>query len=230
MALRVAFDLDGTLADMSGVLQNEAEKLFGGAARSDEAGGAPVGDESGGGLAEAATTLSRLNLDHRQRTRLWERVESIPNFWTTLPEIEPGIVRRIAATAVERRWEVIFLTTRPAVTGETTQRQSQQWLEAHGFQWPSVFVVQLSRGRIADALALDAVVDDRPENCLEVAVESRAHAILVHGGADKPDLPGGKRLGVQVVPSISAAVDLLLKLDAAKSGVVRRIRRLFKDE
>jgi hypothetical protein len=229
MALRVAFDLDGTIADMFGVLKKEAEKLFGGLVRNRRTGTAPLEAEPGAALAETSTSLSRLNLDERQRVRLWEHVESIPNFWTTLPEIEPGIVRRIAAAAVDRRWEVIFLTTRPGVAGETTQRQSQLWLEAHGFQWPSVFVVQRSRGRIADALALDALVDDRTENCLDIVAESKAHAILVHKGADKPEVARARRHGVHVVHSISGAVDLLLKIDGAKSGVVRRIRKLFKE-
>ena len=40
--------------------------------------------------------------------------------------------------ARERRWEVIFLTTRPSTAGELVQLQSQRWLAAHGFQYPSV--------------------------------------------------------------------------------------------
>ena len=77
---------------------------------------------------------------------------------------------------------MIFLTTRPSTKGDLVQLQSQQWLEAHGFQYPSVFVVQRSRGKIADALQLDAFVDDRPENCLDIAVESKAGVILIWHG------------------------------------------------
>ncbi len=123
----------------------------------------------------------------------------VENFWTTLPELEPGIIARIAKAAHDRRWEVIFLTTRPSTAGELVQLQSQQWLDAHGFQYPSVFVVQRSRGKIADALHLDAFVDDRPENCLDIAVESKAKVILVWHG-DLKDVPAGaKRLGVRPV-------------------------------
>jgi hypothetical protein len=230
MALRVAFDLDGTVADMFGVLQVEAMKLFGPSAAVAEVEAVAAGDRSERRATEPATSLSRLELNSRQRARLWKHVECIKDFWTTLPETEPGIVRRIATIAVERRWEVIFLTTRPEVAGETTQRQSQRWLEAHGFEWPSVFVVRRSRGRVAEAFELDAVVDDRPENCLDVALESKAQAILVQTGVDQPALPGAKRLGVRVVPSISAALALLQKLDTVQGGpgVARRMRRLFK--
>ena len=224
--MRVAFDLDGTLADMASALAVEAEKLFGRPSppASTDAGDAPVPEGE-----EVPPGLSRLSLTDQQRSKLWRHVEKIPNFWTTLGETEAGIVERIATVANARRWEVIFLTTRPVVAGETTQVQSQQWLDAHGFRWPSVFVVQGSRGRIANALGLDAVVDDRPENCVDVATESRARAILVHPGSDRNELPGAKQLGVRVVPSISEALRVLEKMDDARPGmsVARRIKRLF---
>ena len=42
-----------------------------------------------------------------------------------------------------------------------------------------MFVVHASRGKIAAALQLDVIIDDRPENCLDVAIDSAARAILV---------------------------------------------------
>jgi hypothetical protein len=107
-------------------------------------------------------------LSPSQRRRLWQEVESIENFWETLDEIEPGAVQAIADQTASRRWEVIFLTKRPSTDGLTSQRQSQRWLQRHGFPMPSVFVVQGSRGSIADALALDVVIDDLPANCVDM--------------------------------------------------------------
>ncbi len=232
MPLRVAFDLDGTVADMLSVLQHEAEKLFGKV----PARAMPLEVSAGSSEASTATPepelpVTRLMLDRDQRTRLWRHVQTIPNFWINLPETEAGIVQRIASLADERRWEVIFLTTRPPVRGLTTQVQSQQWLEAHGFRWPSVFVVERSRGRIADALQLDAVVDDRSENCLDVALESKAAAIWVERRGVSNPLPAAKRLGIRVVPTTTAAVAVLQKIDDASqgSGVMRTIKRLFGD-
>ena len=133
---------------------------------------------------------------------LWGAVLKIKNFWTTLDEMEPGAVARLASLAADRRWDVLFVTTRPPAAGATTQLQSQVWLEKHGFRHPSVFVVKGSRGKIADALQLDAVVDDRPENCLDVAVESSARAYLVWPGTDDDVPPGALRHGVTHVPTI----------------------------
>jgi hypothetical protein len=234
MPLRVGFDLDGTVADMYSALRLEAIKLFGEEvlrtaevvpSKPQEAGAEqtprPEDDQT------TTLALQELHLTSRQQSQLWDHVKEIENFWTTLPELEPGIISRIAKAASDRRWEIIFLTTRPSTKGELVQLQSQRWLEAHGFQYPSVYVVQRSRGKIADALQLDAFVDDRPENCLDIAVESKAKVILVwHGNLS--DVPAGaKRLGVRPVTAISEALSLLEHLDDIRKqpGLMRSLKR-----
>src|SRR5918993_264197 len=126
MPLRVAFDLDGTIADMHSVLRAEAEQLFGTDVAPTGAHLHAKGDED---EPEATKVIAEMPLSARQQMQLWEHVKTIENFWSNLPEMEPGIVSRIAKTAMSRRWEVLFLTTRPLVAGETTQIQSQRWLE-----------------------------------------------------------------------------------------------------
>ena len=227
MPLRVGFDLDGTVADMYFALRREAVALFGDdvlrksesisdqpqKAAAEQSGATPDSEATPEDDPGSSPAMQELHLTARQQSQLWDHVRKIENFWTTLPELEPGVIARIAKTARERRWEVIFLTTRPSSAGDLVQLQSQQWLEAHGFQYPSVFVVQRSRGRIADALQLDAFVDDRPENCLDIAVESKAKVLLIWHG-DLKDVPAGaKRLGVRAVTKISDAITLLEQLD-----------------
>ena len=255
MSLRIAFDLDGVLADMEAELVRQAEILFGEAmtrrlherARSgqDAADSAATPDAepaSAPAAAERASTpaadgaprLVRLRMTVRQERRLWRHVQSIDGFWESLQEIEPGIVARLAALSAERRWEVIFLTKRPETAGAIAQVQSQRWLQAHGFPLPSVFVVHGSRGRVAESLGLDFVVDDRPENCLDVIVDSKARAMLVWR-EDEKDLPVTvRRLGLGVVKSVDECLAILSKVDAATQGrpglVNRMIRRLgFKE-
>ena len=41
-------------------------------------------------------------------------------------------------------------------------RDDADWLRKHGFEYPALFVVSTSRGKIASSLELDVVVDDRP--------------------------------------------------------------------
>jgi hypothetical protein len=251
LSLRIAFDLDGVLADMEAELVRQTEILFGEAmtrmlqepARSGQeaasstttsAGGrgspGPAAEPASTPVADGAPRLVRLRLTGRQERRLWRHVQSIDGFWESLKEIEPGIVARLAALSAERRWEVIFLTKRPETAGAIAQVQTQRWLQARGFPLPSVFVVQGSRGRVAESLALDFVVDDRPENCLDVMVDSKARAILVWR-EDEKDLPVTvKRLGLGVVKSVDECLGILSKVDAAnkaRPGLVdRMIRRL----
>ncbi len=108
--------------------------------------------------------------------------------------------------------------------------QTQRWLQSKGFTLPSVFVVQGSRGRIAAALDLDVVIDDRPENCLDVVVDSKARALLVWR-EDANQLPAAaRRLGIGVVKSVSECLDILTQLDIAGKdvpGVMARVRKLL---
>jgi hypothetical protein len=240
MPLRIGFDLDGVLADMDAELVRQSEIVFGEPMtrrlqeRAPEAEGAPAdapappdGSEP---APDAALPIAQLNMTSRQQRRLWRHVESIENFWEGLAELEPGVIARLAAAARDRRWEIIFLTKRPETAGATAQVQTQRWLESKGFALPSVFVVQRSRGRIASALGLDVVVDDRPENCLDVVVDSKARAILVwRGDAGQPPA-ATQRLGIGVVKSVADCLEILVQIDAARQGepgMMSRVMRLL---
>ncbi len=236
MPLRIAFDLDGVLADMDVELARHAEALFGQrlVKRPPQdpttEGAAPAAHGAEEGHADDTPSVPKLGLSARQAKRLWGHVTTIENFWETLKEIEPGAITRLATIATERRWEVIFLTRRPESAGATAQVQSQRWLEARGFTLPSVFVVQGSRGRIAAALGLDIVVDDLPENCLDVISDSRARAILVWRDNERLVPAAAKRLGIGVVKSVGDCLDIITQVDtpaAGRAGLVNRVMRLL---
>jgi phosphoglycolate phosphatase-like HAD superfamily hydrolase len=165
-------------------------------------------------------------LTRRQQHDLWDDVRNTENFWESLTETEPGVIARLAQLARERRWEVMFVTQRPSSAGDTTQIQTQRWLVAHGFDLPSVYVIKGTRGKVAEALSLDVVVDDRPENCLDVKLESRARAILVWNDDLAHLPPNAKRLGIEPVTSLGACLDLLAEVPAAKPGLFKRIKKL----
>ncbi len=231
--MRIAFDLDGTIADLHTPFARAALGLFpelDPAAMARPQVGASPPDDEGGESAEESESGASLDvpLTSQQASAVWRALESIENFWETLDEIEHGSIARLAALAEERRWEVIFVTSRPRARGRTVQRQSQRWLERLGFPLPSVYVVHGSRGRIAEALALDVVVDDRPENCLDVVLESRAGSILVWRGQETGVPASAKRMGIAVVPTIARALDALADVErGGDGGLVDRLRRAF---
>ena len=227
--MKLGFDLDGTVADLQGALAREARRLFPGVDPGDLPKSiAPARDEVAA-QDRPAPGFSMSSLTSRQQQELWSAACAKVNFWETLDEIEPGALARLSRLARERRWEVIFLTSRPETKGDTAQLQSHRWLAAKGFELPSIFVVHGSRGKIAASLQLDVLVDDRPENCLDIAIDSTARAILVwRGGQDT--VPGSARqLGIGSVASISEALDILETLDAEGegTGIVDRFKQLL---
>jgi hypothetical protein len=248
LALRIGFDLDGVLADMEAELVRQAEILFGESmtrrleekaapepdgvdGRRVSADAAPDSPEAAEAAPENVPPLLKIRMTSRQQRRLWRHVESIENFWEGLAELEPGVIERLARITSDRRWEIIFLTKRPETVGVTAQVQTQRWLESHGFRMPSVYVVQGSRGRIAAALGLDIVVDDRPENCLDVAVDSKARAILIWREGENQLPAAAQRLGIGVVKTVAECLDILTQIDSAAArdepGVLTRVMRLL---
>jgi len=229
MALRIGFDLDGVLADMDAALREHCERLFG-TARGEAPSarnGAPADDSEEAATMPAETPVVQLDLSVRQERQLWRHGSTVENFWESLQEIEPGAIARLASLARERAWEIIFLTKRPRTAGATAQVQSQRWLEARGFLLPSVFVVQGSRGRIAKALDLDIVVDDRPENCLDVITESSARAILVWRSSEATT---AQRLGIGTVSTVGECLNICEEIDARsrkQPGMLERVKRML---
>jgi hypothetical protein len=233
--------MDGVLADMDATLARLAEQEFGVTAKA----GAPPG--AAGGPPEAAGEddtdapppydLELLNaLTARQQSRLWQRVRDTRNFWETLDECEPGMVRRVQKLAHELRWDVLFVTQRPGTAGRTQQLQTQHWLKRRGFEYPSVYTTMGSRGAIAAALTLDAHIDDRLQNCIDVAAESKAWPILVWRDAESFDRigAGARNLGIAVVRTVAEALDRIEQADrvdargAEAPRLLDRLRRAFK--
>jgi phosphoglycolate phosphatase-like HAD superfamily hydrolase len=242
--MRISFDMDGVLADMDSALARIAEAEFGITPRAvHQAPGsgpqAPAGvrlqrPESSGSVETspespepspplvtpypATATLEQLSA--RQQTRLWQRVTEVRNFWETLSEHEPGTVRRLQDLAYQLRWEVLFVTQRPSTAGRTAQVQTQRWLHKHGFDLPAVYTTKGSRGHIASALTLDAHVDDRLENAVDIASDSRAWSILVwrdDASFERIQI-NGRKMKIAVVRTVNEAIDQLVEADQATSG------------
>ena len=233
MALRIGCDLDGVLADMESALVREAEKLFGAKPKRHSEkrtyDTASMADIVPSEVADNAPLQHELQLSDRERRALWRHVRAIDGFWESLEETEPGIVKKLAGLAADRRWEIIFLTRRPTTSGDTAQLQSQRWLVGKGFPLPSVYVVTASRGLIAAGLTLDIVIDDTPENCVDVASDSKALTIAIFRSTDVAPPPILKSMGIHMVPTTSECLDLLAEIDAslkhAEPGAMGRVLR-----
>lgn len=232
-SMRLGCDLDGVLGNLHGAFVATAVELFPdldqAAIDAPTVGASPPEPPRSADQPPSAPSVEPdIVVSPRQTDAIWRRLSSIPDFWETLDEIESGAIARLHALAEERRWEVIFLTSRPSSAGRTVQRQTQRWLERRGFALPSVFVVHGSRGRIAESLELDVVIDDRPENCLDVVLESKAAAVLVWRGPEANVPISARRLGISVAPSVLTCLSTLEEAERSREGsLVARLRRLF---
>jgi hypothetical protein len=241
--MRIAFDIDGVLADLNTAFARETARLC------RESDAQPISDNgvslcrpegdvaSGANPGDPALDGTTGQPDDRQPSascaaqsdRVWARIRQIPNFWETLDEIHPGAVARLWNVARQHRWDVLFITQRPESAGDTAQEQTHQWLQRHGFERPNVFVTKGSRGRLAAALQLDVVVDDRRDNCVDIASESSARAILVWRGGDRETIVSAQRLGIRVVQSVDECLDLFTTATGeTATSWTRRARALLR--
>ncbi len=214
--LRIAFDLDGVLADLEEPYTAAKRALFG-------SGGSPpasvvaveeAADEES--VAGSAGPTRVRGLTRSQQSAVWKRIAQVPNFWTTLNPLEPRVVRGIQLLATRYHWHVFFVTQRPDSAGETTQRQTQRWLIQQGFDLPAVIVMRGSRGRLAELLQLDVLVDDTPKHCVDVIAESKTKPFLVVRSGHAGTRSRAEGLGIEVVGSVREALITLRQLSTAR--------------
>jgi hypothetical protein len=76
---------------------------------------------------------------------------------------------------------------------------------------------------------LDIVVDDRPDNCLDVVLESRAGAILVWRGNQAAVPASARRLGIAVAGTVAESLDAIVEAETLDTDgtFLDRLRRLF---
>jgi hypothetical protein len=229
MTVRIGFDMDGVLADFATAFREVETRLFGTA--SSVAADAPEVEAANEEAQEvrAAAGGPTPRESRRRRDAVWNAIHNTPDFWTTLKPLDPQAVRRIHEMMLRFRWEVFFITQRPATEGQTVQRQTQQWLTQQGFDLPSVLVISGSRGAAAGALRLNFHVDDSPQNCLDVASESRARPLLIVPEPDAVTENSAKRLRIGVTRSIGEALDALEQKAsgaAPQSGLLSRLSKI----
>lgn len=238
--LRIGFDMDGTLADLSSAYAEIEERLFGTELAEHERPAPEAREEEQhveGEPTAAATTRdnqraterrSSFRAGSRHRDRVWRAIEETPNFWTTLKPLENGAITRLYQLTGEHNWEVFFITQRPATAGATVQWQTHKWLVEHGFNMPSVIPLSGGRGKCAAALQLDYLIDDTPQNCVDVLSDSSTRAILLVDGDDPLAASSARRLGIGTAHNIHEVLDLLVQATEARANpsLFEKLRKL----
>lgn len=133
---------------------------------------------------------------------LWETIKR-DDFWFRLYPLEEAA--SALATIDKQRMngdQVYFITSRP---GKMAKLYTEWWLRNHGIGQPTV-IIAYEKGPLAKALDLDMFVDDKFENCRDVARDCPTCTVYLVDRAYNRDytLPAG----VTRVASINEAMDL----------------------
>lgn len=237
--LRIAFDMDGTLADLSSAYAEMENRLFGQELTEHDRQAPEVREaeqHSDNDATTAAMDAGNRGAERRSSSRdgthyrdsVWRAIESTPNFWTTLKPLEPGAIQRLYQLTGEHNWEVFFITQRPATAGATVQWQTHKWLVEQGFSTPSVIPLSGARGKCAAALQLDYLIDDTPRNCVDVLSDSSTRAILLVDPDDPLARSSARRLGIGTAHSIHDVLDVLVQATAARANpsLFEKLRKL----
>jgi hypothetical protein len=175
--------------------------------------------------------VGEASLTHVDIDRVWNHIARRPNWWMTLRAYEPAEIARLYALALAHRWEVCFLTKRPASGGDTVQFQTQWWLEQQGFYLPAVITVPGSRGDLANALRLDLAIDDQFVNCAEIIGAGPTKALLMLRDPNPVMHQHAMDRGVGVVPSLAETLPILQQLHEllqSQRGKMIRLSEWFR--
>jgi uncharacterized HAD superfamily protein len=153
--LRIGIDVDGVLANFVGSFGRAAQKQF----------GIQINDSTWG-----------LGMTEHEQKQVWAYTDTIPNWWDTLTPYTDALNLRLKLKPDD---VVYFITTRRSSKYATVERQTATWLKkALSISMP--FVVSASnKGEVCKALKLQAFVDDKPENCQDIADYSDTKVYLL---------------------------------------------------
>jgi 5' nucleotidase, deoxy (Pyrimidine), cytosolic type C protein (NT5C) len=156
----VGLDIDGVVADFLGPFLRFVETQIG---------CAPIAPE---------TVVDLSYKDHPVITdtvleRCLEALAAEPDFFDRLIPLLTASEWR-ALDGLSRARRLVFITHRQAREGRDVQRLTADWLKRHGISDPVVHCTADYKSKLVAELGVAAFVDDRPENCLDVAENTRA--------------------------------------------------------
>lgn len=147
--MRIGVDVDDVLANFIKKFRHMAHLKFG-------------VDES---IVPCDWAFSNFNLKPEQFGELWKTIANTSDFWLYL-EVKDGC--KLLQEA-ERRHEIFFISSRVPSIGLSIKDQTAIWLdEMFDIYHPTVIITR-EKGPLAAALKLEAFIDDRDKNCIEIA-------------------------------------------------------------
>lgn len=162
----VGLDVDGVVADFLNPFLRFVEKKTGGGPIAAESitdlnfKGHPV-------LTEAIVEECMVAISHDPD--FWNRLSSLlaPSEWQTLD-------------GLSRRDRLVFITHRYERETYDIRQVTADWLRKHGVGKPVVHCTQDYKSKLVESLGVKLFVDDRHENCRDVAEKTQAAVFIAH--------------------------------------------------
>jgi hypothetical protein len=133
--------------------------------------------------------------------KAWKASESIPNWWLDLeplPSFDDETIELLNLVILYH--DVYFVTNRyNTADSESPMKQTKRWFVRNaGIAAPNVMIAK-DKGPMATVLELDAFIDDRPKNCIDVLkARPNAHVFLADSSHNQtfndPNIPRVKDL------------------------------------
>ncbi len=103
---------------------------------------------------------------------------------------DPGFWQSLSPLLSTQQWQeldrlagkeqLVFITHRYERENYDIHEVTCDWLKRHGIGKPVVYCTQESKSKLVDHLGVSLFVDDRHENCQEVAEKTRAMVMMPH--------------------------------------------------
>ena len=162
----VGLDIDGVVADFLSPFLRVAEKHVGN-------GPIPV---------DSITDFSfeqHPYLSEKIVSECMEAVSYDPDFWQDLsPLLSPGEWQEL--DSLSNKGQLVFLTHRYERETYDIHGVTCDWLKRHGISNPVVYFTQESKASLVENLGVRLFMDDRYENCKDVAEKTEAIVLMPH--------------------------------------------------
>jgi uncharacterized HAD superfamily protein len=102
-----------------------------------------------------------------------------PKFWDALAPL-PSAEQWQALDQLSRKQKLVFVTHRYERVTYDIGRVTRDWLRKHGIGNPVVYFTQNHKSELIEKLNVKLFVDDRHENCRDVAENTQALVLMPH--------------------------------------------------
>lgn len=102
-----------------------------------------------------------------------------PQFWEALAPL-PSKKQWQALDRLSRERNLVFVTHRYERETYDIGQVTRDWLRKHGVSEPVVYFTQSHKSELIEKLNVELFVDDRHENCRDVAENTRAIVLMPH--------------------------------------------------